>query len=449
MIPVPKTTDLTNINNFRPISLLSVLSKPLEKHVHKHLLAFLEKRSLLHQHQSGFRPLHSCHTALLRMVNSWANDINDGNMAGAVFLDFRKAFDLIDHKILLQKLHIYLNKNSPAALNFFESYLASRRQTVYVNGNYSSEKDINLGVPQGSILGPLLFCIFINDLPLQLDSTHTECDMFADDTTLHSAGKTVPEIRRNLQESIEQVSQWCLNNCMLINPLKTKSMLITTRQKHQLRPQPLDLMLGSAPVEQLKEHRLLGVMLDEDLSWQPHLTYIGKKISRKLFLLSKLKHVINLQTRKLFFYAYIRPHVDFASTLWDSCSENHLKKLNSLYRRAARLILPDPSLSTDDRLKALHLLPLDKHLALNKVILVHKALNGKGPPYLRELFVPAKNHYCSSKRNLSVKRPRIDLFKCGPSYSSSILWNALPPTVQGIASVSLFKKKALEYFSNL
>ena len=151
-------------------------------------------------------------------------------MSGAVFLDFRKAFDLVHHDILLKKLSTY-NLNI-ASIAFLRSYLQDRIQCVLVNGTYSQETSITSGVPQGSILGPLLFCIFINDLPLCLTRASVQYDLFADDGTLNTANDNIDNIRSDLQQSLYDVSGWCCRNRMALNPTKTKCMLMATRQKH-------------------------------------------------------------------------------------------------------------------------------------------------------------------------------------------------------------------------
>ena len=187
VIPLPKTRDHKTLIAYRPISLLSVLSKLLERHVYKHLVTYLETRDLYHPLQSGFRRKHTCNTALARLTDSWLSVINRSDLSGDVFLDLKKAFDLVDHKIVFSKLSVYLNSSN--SLPFFCSYLKNRVQRVFIRGSYSSEGTVKYGVPQGSVLGPVHFCIYINDLPLHIPSNSAESHMFAEDITLHTTGK--------------------------------------------------------------------------------------------------------------------------------------------------------------------------------------------------------------------------------------------------------------------
>jgi hypothetical protein len=242
-----------------------------------------------------------------------------------------------------------------------------------LNGNYSSEGLVTCGVPQGSILGPLLFNIFINDLPYSISHHDATCDLFADDTTIHTSNSKVPKINEVLQQSLDEVSSWCKHNHMIISVQKTKSMLITSRQKHQRGLLPLTLYLDSEPLDQVKKHRLLGVTVDDQLSWAPHIESTCKTISKNLFLLSKLSQIVNTDTRRLFLHAHIKSHCDYCSTLWDGCCEVHLKKLNSLYRRGVKLTVPGPS-PTDEKFRTIRLLNLNKQLTFNRCILMHKIL---------------------------------------------------------------------------
>ena len=238
------------------MSLLSVLSKPLERHVHHHLSTFMEKHNLFHTLQSGFRSKHSCHIALSAVCDMWLSAVDRSKIVGAVFLDFRKAFDLVDSIILQQKLRI--NLNNSYVVPFFQSYLSDR------NGKLSAIGTIQSGVPQGSILEPLLFCIFINDLPLHIQDKKVRNLLFADDSSLDTSGKTVKEIEVTLQKSLNDVSGWCKNNLMCLHPEQNKCMVIATRHKHRRSPLRLKLDIDSKTVVQVKEHRVLGITIDDE-----------------------------------------------------------------------------------------------------------------------------------------------------------------------------------------
>ena len=194
-------------NNFCPISILPLLSKPIERHIHKHLLNFLTEHNLLCKSQSGFCPQHSYHTALAKLCDNWLSAISNSEVVGAVFLDLKKAFDLVNHNILLKKLSLYI-ANSPF-VSLFKSHLELRSQSAYVNGaysnyvngEYSNETIVCCGIPQGYILGLFLFSVFINDLPLHIASNKVNCDMFVDDTSLNTSDKIQTLFKMNYRET--------------------------------------------------------------------------------------------------------------------------------------------------------------------------------------------------------------------------------------------------------
>ena len=436
VIPLPKCKDLSDLNNFRPISILTVLSKPLERHVHKHLAHYLEVNDLFHPLQSGFRQNHSCQTALVRLCDQWLSAINQSKMTGAIFLDFKKAFDLVNHEILMKKLMLYLCDEK--SVSFFASYLTDRTQFVYSNGTVSSTMVTKTGVPQGSVLGPLLFSLFINDLPLSVSDKNVLCDLFADDSSLHSSGASPTSIQTSLQTALTDISDWCDQNMMVIHPKKTKSMLIATRQRHQTKPLTLQLTLKDNAIEQVREHRVLGVIIDQELKWQAHIEKVSLKLARCLFLLKKLKPFLNENECKMFFHAHCLSHVNYASVLWDSAANCHLLKLNSIYKRAAKIMHPDQNLTTEEKFAKLNILSLHSQLDYNKAILMYKVHNDLAPKYLTSLVTPPIQRYGSSKYILPYTR--IDKYKSSFAFSGSVVWNSLPPNVKLCSTISRFKK---------
>ena len=234
---------------------------------------------------------------------------------------------------------------------------------------------------------------------------------------------------------------------MVLNPRKTESMVITTRQKHQLDPLTLNLSLSEQSIKQVNEHKLLGITIDNTLEWQPHISKTCKTIARNLFLLSKLKPFVDTDKRLLFYNAHIKSHIDYLSTIWDGASDVNMKRLNSLHRRAAKLIYPNPALTTDQKLEHLNILPLNKHLLFNKGVMMFKMQQSTSPQYLRDLFPKQSARDAARRNNLLATRPRIDLCKTSFSYSGSLLWNQLPKTITNSCSLASFKAAIHKWLS--
>ena len=186
----------------------------------------------------------------------------------------------------------------------FKSYLELRSQGVYINGEYSNEGIVRSGIPQGSILGPLLFLIFISDLPLQITRNKVNCDMFTDDTSLNTSDKNTDTFQKELQRSINETSDWCDNNAMILHPAKTKSMLLATRQKYQLHPLRLNLSLKDSHIEQVHETDTLALLLMMNLADDHTLLAQVKQFEKNLYLSSQLRHFVDTPKRKLFYHAH-------------------------------------------------------------------------------------------------------------------------------------------------
>ena len=241
--------------------------------MYKRLLKFLEKLKIIYENQFGFRKDHSTYMALLLLMDKVTKSLNNGEFVVGVFLDFSKAFDTVNHGILLQKLEYYGIRG--VALKWFESYLSNRSQFVTYNGEKSSKKNIICGVPQGSILGPLLFLIYIND-------SSNVCEfmmplLFADDTNLFNSGKEFNRVQLEIENDLMRISEWLKINKLSLNIKKTQFMIFTN--KNASKPN-IDLKIDGHKIEQTVKTKFLGVIIDSQLTWKFHINYICGKIAK-------------------------------------------------------------------------------------------------------------------------------------------------------------------------
>ena len=433
IIPIHKSGDKSDPSNYRPISILSVLSKPLEKHMIKHMLSHVNKYDLIHPNQSGFRQNHSCHTALTNLVDQWIMNINKDELTGVVFIDFAKAFDVLDHKLLLRKLELY--KFSDALLSFIRSFFTNRSQVVSLNNKHSKFENQKFGVPQGSVVGPLFFSLYINDLPLHIESSY---ELFADDKSIHKSHSNHVHLLNRLQEDINRLDAWSELNHMSLNEKKTKYMIVTTRQKRQnLKGVTPPLFIQNKQIDEVQAHKLLGITLDNNLTWSSHIRTLCKTVSQKIFQLSKIKHFLDLESRKHFYYAHIQSCIDYASTLFDTCSANTLKPLSRLHKRAIKVILLKSSSPVFSDYNYLRILPLTNQFRLNKAVLMYRIMNDLAPPTLSARFQINQSRYTNS---ILITKPRIDLVKTSLLYSGGTLWNMMPESIKNKHSINTFRE---------
>ena len=365
VIPLHKKGDFGDPKNYRPISILSSLSKPLEKHIFNYLNNHLTNYSLLHVNQSGFRFKHSCETALIKINEMWLDNINNNRLNGSIFVDFKQAFDTIDHRILLKKLSFYGFDCS--TLKLLESFLFNRTQVVKYADIISKPSKILRGVPQGSILGPVLFSIYVNDLPSCF--SNAQCELFADDTSIHVSSESFSHIQSLLQLSADELNSWVILNKMYIHPEKTNYMLITTRQKHQNLPGDcFFLHIANSIIGRVKSLRFLGVTVDESLSWNLHIQETSSKIAKYTYLLAKIKRFVDSNVKRTFYYAFIHSRINYAILVYGGAAKCHLKHLISIQKRAVKLISAN---SLDKNFKYfLHfnILPFESLLNYNKCV---------------------------------------------------------------------------------
>ena len=270
-----------------------------------------------------------------------------------------------------------------------------------------------------------------------------KCEMFADDTTLHSCDSDPNILNKKLQDNLGKVIDWTELNHMTLNSQKTKCMYVSARQKRQkMESYFKPLYIDQNPVVEVHSHRILGVVIDRDLSWYEHTSSLVKRLSIKLFQLSKIKKFLDIHSRKLFFSAHIIPIIDYASTLWDNCSDNNFKLINRMYKRALKLILLKSSSLSPQDFKQLNLLTLRNRLLFNKAVCMHKVSYGNAPVKISNKFVI--NQY-RHNHLFSLPRPRNNLVKNSFLYSGGNLWNNLPKEFKNMTNVDTFKRNFKAY----
>ena len=442
IIPIHKSGDKDTPSNFRPISLLPCVSKILERIVQRQIVSYLHKHNILSPAQSGFRAKHSTISTLIKVTDDWFHAIDRKEYTGAVFVDLKKAFDTVDWDILLEKLrNIGINGK---ALLWMESYLTGRVCRTLVNSELSAESSITCGVPQGSLLGPLFFIIYINDLVDCVKSCQVQ--LYADDTVLYFSHSSTKNIESALNSDLESVNKWMSKNKLTVNCKKTECMLIGN--KHMLAKQNvLNVALNKSPLNQVRKFKYLGLICDEDLSWNHHIETLLQKVGKMVGFLGRLRHSLNESVVNSVYKAPILPYFDYGDIIYGSAYNKYVDKLQKLQNRAARLILrvkPESHVSTAEMHNALGWQFLEKRRYHHSVIFMYKVMHDLTPTYLRSEFDLAPQHYSSRLgEKLLLPKPRTESLKKSFKYRGAMAYNALPPNVKSSSTIDAFKSTIL------
>ena len=345
--PVYKAGNKNLATNYRPISLLSIPSKILERIVHNRLLSHLTTNSILSPGQFGFRPGSSTQEALLSATHDWQRYLDLGLSTAALFLDMSKAFDKVPHCQLLRSLSA-VGVSGPL-LKWFESYLSQRSQRVVLNGHSSCSIPVRSGVPQGSILGPLLFIVYINSLAELHFSPGSTLILYADDILLyHPLCKN--RISSSFQVDVDLLSNWITSSGLAINPTKS-SLLVISRCRS--KPQ-VHVTINSSPVASVDSVKYLGVTITNDLKWNTHIAYTCKSAKRRLGLLYRNFRQADQRTLSQLYKALVLPKLDYCSCVWDPATLTLINRMESVQKFAAKLCTKRWSDSSDSLVSGLN-----------------------------------------------------------------------------------------------
>ena len=345
--PIPKDGDLKLVGNWRPILLVPLPGKIMEHLVHRRLLESIQDANVLAKHQYGFVPGRSTAQAVFRLYTDLSGAVNNGDISSVLFVDFSKAFDSIHHGRLLNKLSML--GLSKVTVDWFGSYL-TRTQTTFFNNKTSNKLPVSSGVPQGSVLGPLLFTLYINDIC----DIVSKCSMllYADDCVLYTSHRKLEVVEQVLQSDTKKLSEWCNDNLLKGNVKKTKCMLVSTRQKLS-RLRALRISINNAGIGQVVSYNYLGVIFDTELGLCRQITETHNRVRRKLFQLRKIRKFINEFAALQIYKQTILPILDYCGFLTMSGNKNDYSDLQVLQNDAIRACIGYPDGYTLSR-SALH-----------------------------------------------------------------------------------------------
>ena len=390
--PLYKGGDRENPSNYRPISVLPVLSKIFERHILKTLSEYLYTNNLISDSQSGFRSKHSCSTAMQHLYSQWIESQKSRHSLVLLFLDFRKAFDTVNHNLLIKKISSL--GISGHLLSLLNSYLAGRTQCVKINSSLSTTLPVSCGVPQGSILAPTLFLIFINDL-LSLP-LHSKVHAYADDTTFYLSNPNPTRLRGLVADDIISIEHWCDSNLMTINESKSH-FLVVNPQNHSF-----SFSLKNSILQERGSTKLLGFTVNNTLTWKDHISEISNKISTNLRLFYNIRHLIDFNTSKLFYYNYVHSYLTYGIHLYFPLTPVVLtNRLSTLQRRALRVVCrpyqnkqPKKTLSNTFVTSKTEVLPVPHLFTFFTCISAYGIKKGQCPSYLSKEFMLAipQNH---------------------------------------------------------
>uniref|UniRef100_A0AAR2M4G4 Reverse transcriptase domain-containing protein n=1 Tax=Pygocentrus nattereri TaxID=42514 RepID=A0AAR2M4G4_PYGNA len=441
--------DPCELSNYRPISNLPFISKILKKVVAKQLSPYLHRNNLHEKFQSGFRPHHSTETALVKIINDLLLFTDQGNVSLLVLLDLSAAFDTIDHAILLDRLENLVGVTG-TALSWFRSYLSDRYQFVNVKGESSVRAKVIYGVPQGSVLGPILFTIYMLPLGTIISKHGINFHCYADDTQLYISSKPDDKIKlAKIEDCVKDIKDWMSNNFLLLNSDKTEVLLLGPKlARHRLSNSTLKL--NNLSVSSSLSVKNLGVMIDADLSFDTHISNITRTAFLHLRNIAKLRNSLSLQDAEKLVHAFITSRLDYCNALLSGCHSKSLNKLQLVQNAAARVLTRTRKFDhISPVLSALHWLPVKFCIDYKILLLTYKALNGLAPQYLSELlsyYEPSRLLRSQGAGLLLV--PRINKATSGGrafSYKAPQLWNNLPANVRESDTAPIFKSRLKTY----
>ena len=439
VIPLYKGGESKWLVNYRPVSVLPVFSKVLERLMYNRIIEFIDAHDILYDLQFGFRKHHSTSVALALLYDRITQALYDGNDVLGVFLDFSKAFDTVNHDILLRKLYVLGIRGT--AHGWIKSYLSNREQFVVFNNTQSTKKMINCGVPQGSILGPLLFLLYINDMAAV---SHVLFPiLFADDTNVFLNGSNVDDMIRTMNNELMKINEWLYCNKLSLNVSKTHFIIF----KSQGMRNPIvneSLVIRNEVIKRDRKTKFLGVMIDEKLSWTEHINYIKSKIAKGIGIICKARKLLNIKTLCTLYYCFVYPYLNYCNEIWGGSPKTHLSPLVKLQNRVIRLIsFSGWNVDCDSLYENYEVLQLYKVYVYKIANVMFQVKHKIAPKVLHDMFVlnrECHNYETRQSDHFHVPQAKRNYLQRSITYKGVQVWNYVCKYVDYDCSILSFKK---------
>ena len=435
--------DVNNLKNYRPVSNLPFLSKIIEKAVSSQLNEHLSKNNLFEQHQSAYRKCHNTETALVKISNDLLLSADNKDVSILVLLDLSAAFDTIDHSILLNRLKETFGIDG-TVLDWLKSYLSDRKQCVKINNDFSSELPLNFGVPQGSVLGPLLYTLYTVPLGHIIRRHNLNYHFYADDSQLYLSIKPndIHDLVFSLEKCILEVKDWMSTNKLKLNDEKTEIILINPK-KYDVNVS--SLKIGDEDIVFNDKAKNLGIFLDNELSMNFQISNLSKAVYLEIRRLKQISKFVSESCLKTLAASFILSRLDYCNALYKNLNKYQIEQIQKLQNFAAKVVLSKSMYEhVTPCLVELHWLPVMFRIDYKIAVLTFKCLHGLAPEYLSDLievYQPSRN-LRSASQNL-LKKKTVKFVRLGEksfSFSAPEVWNSLPLSLRNESSLNVFKK---------
>ena len=439
VIPLHKKESKLEKKNYRPVTILSPLSKIFERIIYDQMYNYFSRNRILNKNLHGFRSNRSTQTALLTMYDRWATAASNGQMSGVVLIDLSAAFDLVDHQLLLSKLKIYGVKGD--LLRLIESYLSDRFQSVWIDHVLSSFLPCDIGVPQGSILGPLFFVIFANDL---IDSIESHADAYADDTTVTASGSTVREIENQLSKDCSLVTDWMRSNLLKLNADKSSILTMGTQRRLLNKDKSLEVEMNGVVLTETQSETLLGCTIQANLKWNGQVSALSKKLASRLNALSKLQYCCPYVLRKSIAECIFNSLLIYCLPVFGGLDKSSIQDLQKLQNRAARIVCQAPVFAKRSTLfEKLGWLTVNQLISYHTVMAIQKIRVEKEPEYLAQFLTND-----SRNSRIIVPNQMLNIAYKSFCYRGSALWNLLPYDLRKENKTGQFRNRTRKWIKS-